>query len=69
MTFRIEDLGRGECRVTTETRVFATDIGTRRRFGLYWAFIYPGSSLIRHGWLAAIKKRAEADPLGGIRAS
>ena len=61
MNFRIEDLGAGECRVTTETRVFATDVATRRRFGLYWAFIYPGSSLIRDGWLAAIKKRAEAD--------
>ena len=43
MNFRIEDLGGGECRVTTETRVFATDSATRRRFGLYWAFIYPGS--------------------------
>jgi hypothetical protein len=61
MNFRIEDLGGGECRLTTETRVFATDNTSRRRFGLYWAFIYPGSSLIRHGWLAAIKKRAEAD--------
>jgi hypothetical protein len=61
MNFLIEDLGGGECRVTTETRVFATDTRTRRRFGLYWAFIYPGSSLIRHGWLAAIKDRAEAE--------
>jgi len=60
MNFRIEDLGGGECRVTKETRVFATDEATRRRFGLYWAFIYPGSALIRGGWLAAIKKRAEA---------
>jgi hypothetical protein len=61
MNFRIEDLGGGQCRVTTETRVFATDPGSRRRFGLYWAFIYPGSSLIRYGWLAAIKRRAEVD--------
>jgi hypothetical protein len=59
MNFRIEDVGGGECRVTTETRVFATDPATRRRFGLYWAFIYPGSALIRGGWLEAIKKRAE----------
>jgi hypothetical protein len=64
MNFRIEDLGGGECRVTTETRVFATDARTRRRFGQYWAFIYPGSSLIRYGWLAAVKKRAEADGRG-----
>jgi hypothetical protein len=64
MNFRVEDLGGGECRVTTETRVFATDRGVKRRFGLYWAFIYPGSSLIRHGWLAAIRKRAEAEGTG-----
>jgi hypothetical protein len=61
MNFRIEDLGGGECRVTTETRIFATDRTSTRRFGLYWSFIYPGSSLIRYGWLAAIKRRAEAD--------
>lgn len=61
MNLRIEDLGGGECRVTTETRVFATDPGARRRFGMYWAFINRGSSLIRYSWLAAIKKRAEAD--------
>jgi hypothetical protein len=59
MDFRIEDAGAGECRVTTETRVVATDPATRRRFGLYWAFIYPGSSLIRYGWLEAIRRRAE----------
>lgn len=62
MNFRIQDLGGGECRITTETRVFATDDPTRRRFGMYWAFIYPGSALIRGGWLEAIKNRAEADP-------
>jgi hypothetical protein len=60
MNFRVEDQGGGFCRVTTETRVFATDSGAARRFGLYWAYIYPGSSLIRHGWLHAIKLRAEA---------
>jgi hypothetical protein len=61
MNFRIEDVGGGECRLTTETRVFATDRATRRRFGLYWAFIYPGSSLIRHAWLSAIAARAESE--------
>lgn len=61
MNFRIEDAGGGECRLTTETRIVATDTAARRRFGLYWAFIYPGSALIRSGWLDAIKKRAEAD--------
>ena len=52
--------GSGGSRVSTETRVFATDAAARRRFGLYWAFIYPGSALIRDGWLLAIKRRAEA---------
>jgi hypothetical protein len=61
MNFRIEDAGAGFSRVTTETRVTATDTAARRRFGLYWAFIYPGSSLIRYGWLQAIRRRAEAD--------
>jgi len=60
MNFRVEDVGGGYCRVTTETRVYATDAAARRTFGMYWAFIYPGSALLRDGWLAAIKKRAEA---------
>jgi hypothetical protein len=59
MNFRIEDAGGGYTRVTTETRVLATDTRTRRHFGLYWALIYPGSSMIRYGWLEAIRRRAE----------
>lgn len=59
MNFRVEDQGGGWCRVTTETRVFATDPQARRRFAAYWRTIYPGSSLIRHQWLKAIRKRAE----------
>jgi hypothetical protein len=59
MNFRIEDAGSGYSRLTTETRIAATDTAARRRFGLYWAFIYPGSSLIRYGWLEAIRRRAE----------
>lgn len=58
MNFLIEP--RGRCsRVTTETRVHASDARTRRRFGLYWALIYPGSALIRRMWLRAIGRRAE----------
>jgi hypothetical protein len=60
MSFRIDDVGSGYCRVTTETRILATDGASRRRFGLYWSLIYPGSSIIRFGWLAAIRRRAEA---------
>ncbi|MFI5167541.1 MAG: hypothetical protein ACHQQS_13065 [Thermoanaerobaculales bacterium] len=45
--------------MTTETRVAATDAGARRALATYWRVIYPGSSLIRTTWLAAIKQRAE----------
>ena len=60
MNFAIEDAGGGWSRLTTETRIFAPEGGARRRFGAYWRLIYPGSSLIRVGWLQAIKRRAEA---------
>jgi hypothetical protein len=59
MNFRLEDAGPGACRVTTETRVYATDAGARRRFARYWRVIYPGSALIRRMWLRAIRQRAE----------
>jgi hypothetical protein len=45
--------------LSTETRVFATDAATRRRFAAYWRVIYPGSALIRIEWLRAIRRRAE----------
>jgi hypothetical protein len=48
--------------VTTETRVFAETDRGRRRFGIYWRFIRPGSGIIRRSWLEAIKRRAEAKP-------
>jgi hypothetical protein len=59
MNFRLEDAGPDACRVTTETRVYATDAGARRRFAAYWRVIYPGSALIRRMWLRAIRLRAE----------
>ena len=59
MNFRVEPDGRGGSLVTTETRVFATDARTRRRFAAYWRVIYPGSALIRVSWLQAIRDRAE----------
>jgi hypothetical protein len=61
MNFRIEPQGDRDTRLTTETRVVATNVGARRRFGAYWALIYPGSSLIRYGWLNAIRRRAEGE--------
>ncbi len=62
MNFLIEDAGLGACTVTTETRVYATDASTSRRFAGYWRVIYPGSALIRRMWLRAIKHRAESPP-------
>lgn len=65
MNFRVEPDGAGGSHVTTETRVFATDAASRRRFAAYWRVIYPGSALIRRMWLRAIRQRAEEDPSAG----
>jgi hypothetical protein len=62
MSFRTEDVGGGWTRLTTETRVWATDASARRRFAAYWRLIYPGSALIRRTWLRAIRARAEGRP-------
>jgi len=62
INFRIEETGPDSCMVTTETRVYATDAQSRRKFARYWRLIYPGSSLIRRMWLRAIKRLAEAAP-------
>jgi hypothetical protein len=60
--FRLEGGSGGPTRVTTETRILGTDAGGRRKFGLYWRVIHPGSAFMRRMWLAAIKKRAESGP-------
>jgi hypothetical protein len=59
MDFVVEDEGGGYTRLTTETRVAASDPATRRTFAAYWRVIYPGSALLRRTWLAAVKHRAE----------
>lgn len=59
MNFRIEPALRGGSLLTTDTRVFATDPASRRRFAWYWSVIYPGSALIRREWLRAVAKRAQ----------
>ncbi|MBK5218764.1 MAG: hypothetical protein JJE35_03110 [Thermoleophilia bacterium] len=53
-------LGDGE--LSTETRIAGTDAHARRRFGLYWLAVRPGSGLIRHEWLRAIDKQAQSSP-------
>ena len=47
-------------RLETETRVFLTDAGSRRRFAAYWLVVRPFSGLVRRSWLAAARRRAEA---------
>lgn len=56
---RIEDMGKGWTRVTTETRALGNDPSARRKMAAYWRVIYPGSATIRRMWLRAIKTRAE----------
>ncbi|MFF2651577.1 hypothetical protein [Streptomyces sp. NPDC058045] len=46
--------------LTSETRVYATDAPSRKRFGLYWFAIRVGSEIIRRVWLGAVRRRAEA---------
>jgi hypothetical protein len=61
MNFAIDPRRDGTCVVSTETRVFATDERSRRRFAAYWRLINLGSAFIRVMWLRAIKRRAEAE--------
>jgi hypothetical protein len=55
--FVLEPDGDGT-RVSTETRVSATDPRTRTRFALYWKLIRVGSGLIRRDLLRAVARRA-----------
>lgn len=57
--FRVEDLGNGWSKLSTETRVLATDDEARRTMARYWRLIYPGSGLIRKSMLAAVRERVE----------
>lgn len=49
----------GRTRVTTETRIKATDEAARRSFGRYWKVVGPFSGLIRVLTLRLIRKAAE----------
>ncbi len=50
----------GGVRLSTETRVYLSDPVARRKFGLYWRLISPGSAFIRLMWLKAVKRRVES---------
>ena len=55
----VRDEGGGWSRITTETRIRATDDAGRRTMARYWRVIYPGSGMIRRMWLNAARDRAE----------
>jgi hypothetical protein len=59
----------GRTRLSTETRIAATDDVARRRFRRYWRIIYPGSAVIRLAWLRAIRRRAERAQTSAASAS
>ncbi len=50
----------GGTRLSSETRVAATDPESRRRFDRYWLVVRPGSSAIRWEVLTAVALKAEA---------
>jgi hypothetical protein len=59
LNFRVDPLGPDATRLTTETRVLATDTAGLHRFTPYWRTVFPGSWILRVTWLAAIARRAE----------
>lgn len=59
LNFRVDPLGPEATRLTTETRVLATDSAGLHRFTVYWRTVFPGSWILRVTWLAAIARRAE----------
>lgn len=52
--------------LTTETRIWAPDEETRKKFARYWLLIATGSAVIRRLWLRGIRRKAESS--GGNRA-
>ena len=56
--FRAEPTATGS-RLSTETRVLASDARARRAFRLYWLVVGPFSALIRRRWLAAAMAAAK----------
>ena len=59
MEFRLEPNSGGTL-ITCETRVIATDDGTKRIFGAYWLLIRAGSIAIRAEVLRVVAHRAES---------
>jgi hypothetical protein len=57
-TLRADPVGGGSV-YQTETRAVATDGDARRRFRTYWAFVMPGTWLIRRLSLGPLRREAE----------
>jgi len=49
----------GKTQLSTETRIWAPDPETLKKFAIYWRLISFGSGWIRILWLKAIQRRAE----------
>jgi hypothetical protein len=62
MEFRLESIPTGT-RLSTETRVLATDTRTRRAFAAYWFFVHLGAGAIRREVLRVVARRAESQPV------
>jgi len=58
-TIRVDSLGPGTSRFSTETRVATTDADARRRFRRYWTLVSPGVRLIRRESLRLVRADAE----------
>jgi hypothetical protein len=63
--FTVEANTDGSSELRTETRVWCAD-DVRARFRVYWLVIRPGSGLIRHEILQAIRRNAEAVASSGL---
>jgi hypothetical protein len=56
--FRLAPEAGGATRLSTETRIWCLDPGSRRRFGRYWLVVRPFSGLIRLVLLRAVAQEA-----------
>jgi len=56
--FLVEPAPAEHSRLSTETRIVASDVDTRLTFKRYWRLVHPGSALIRRAMLAAIAREA-----------
>jgi hypothetical protein len=66
LAFWAEPHGEG-ARLSTETRVAATDATARRAFRLYWLVVGPFSALIRRRWLTAAARSTGATRRRGVQ--